>query len=257
MKKIHFLSGIPRSGSTVLASLLNQNPQIHASSTSALLNLLISQSNSIQENKKIYDIKDVQEINVYKGIIKSFYEHVSKKTILDKHRGWPNLINPLKKMGIEPKIICTNRPIPEVIASYLALLEKNPQDDIIEKILNKKHIEINLQNKCAIIWEEYVKIPHSILKNAILENRENLLILDYEKIVKEPLITLKKIYDFLDIEVFDGHQFENIFNNQIEKDDGWGIKGLHQIRTNLKKISQPPEDLMGKDIVDYFSQFNL
>ena len=32
--KIHFLSGLPRSGSTLLGALLRQNPRIHASMTS-------------------------------------------------------------------------------------------------------------------------------------------------------------------------------------------------------------------------------
>ena len=41
MKKIYFLSGLPRSGSTVLAAILSQHPSLHASSTSGLLDMLV------------------------------------------------------------------------------------------------------------------------------------------------------------------------------------------------------------------------
>ena len=41
MKKLYFLSGLPRSGSTVLAGILNQHPDVHASSTSGLLDMLV------------------------------------------------------------------------------------------------------------------------------------------------------------------------------------------------------------------------
>ena len=40
MKSLHFLSGLPRSGSTVLAALLNQHPQIKATSTSGLIGIM-------------------------------------------------------------------------------------------------------------------------------------------------------------------------------------------------------------------------
>ena len=41
MKNIYFLAGLPRSGSTVLAAILNQHPSVHATSTSGLLDILV------------------------------------------------------------------------------------------------------------------------------------------------------------------------------------------------------------------------
>jgi len=40
MKTLFFLSGLPRSGSTLLGSLLNQHPEIYATPTSPLADLL-------------------------------------------------------------------------------------------------------------------------------------------------------------------------------------------------------------------------
>jgi len=40
MRKVSFISGLPRSGSTMLGALLNQNPQIHAGMSSPVFSLL-------------------------------------------------------------------------------------------------------------------------------------------------------------------------------------------------------------------------
>ena len=45
-KQLHFLSGIPRSGSTVLAAILNQNPITHVSTTSGLVHALDGLANT-------------------------------------------------------------------------------------------------------------------------------------------------------------------------------------------------------------------
>ena len=42
IKKLNFLAGIPRSGSTLLTSLLNQRPDTYASNTSNLADMLVA-----------------------------------------------------------------------------------------------------------------------------------------------------------------------------------------------------------------------
>jgi sulfotransferase len=70
MKKIYFLSGLPRSGSTVLAALLQQHPEMHTTATSGLLDMLVgtlkawadslSQKSSTQDNTA--QEKEIQRI---------------------------------------------------------------------------------------------------------------------------------------------------------------------------------------------------
>jgi len=90
MKDIFFLSGLPRSGSTLLGSILGQNPDFYVTPTSPLLDLLCFTNESFNklENRYTFDIKIISE-NVYKGLVKSFYAHVKQPFIIDKHRGHP------------------------------------------------------------------------------------------------------------------------------------------------------------------------
>ncbi len=42
MKTIHFVAGLPRSGSTLLCNILNQNPKFHATATSGILDIVLA-----------------------------------------------------------------------------------------------------------------------------------------------------------------------------------------------------------------------
>lgn len=47
MKNYHFISGLPRSGSTLLSALLRQNPAVHAGMSGPVAGLLNNQLNQI------------------------------------------------------------------------------------------------------------------------------------------------------------------------------------------------------------------
>jgi len=253
------LSGLPRAGSTLLASLLNQHPEIHASGTSALLELLTSQANTIAMQRTFYEISNEQEIELYLGMIQSYYKHINKSVIIDKHRAFPNLIEALRKMGIEPKIICSNRSVPEIITSYITLIDKNPTSpNFVDELITKRGLPINTHNRVFTIWTDYVQIPHTTLINAMKNNRKNLYFINYDDIINNPKKTLEGVEDYLSVGNFDGYDFGNIQNNQPEKDEtGWKIKGLHDIRSELKKTSKSPDEIIGPELTSYFSKFDI
>ena len=95
MKQIFFLSGLARSGSTLLGSILSQNPDIHVTPTSPMLDLLCftNQALNTVEEQYTYDHKTVSD-NIYNGLIESFYKNIDKPIIIDKHRGWPKNVVP-------------------------------------------------------------------------------------------------------------------------------------------------------------------
>ena len=259
MKKFYFLSGLPRTGSTLLASILNQNPNIHVSGTSALLELLTTTGNGIATNRSTYEITEEQEINIYYGIINGQYQHIDKNIIFDKHRGWPSMIQALQKIKHNPKILCTIRTIPEIIVSYIKLIEKNPNFlNFIDDGIKKKRLGINTFNRAMTIWFECIHPSYSLLRDIIVKNRENFLIVQYDDIVVNPMMVLNDVHSFFNIESYDGYDFNNIINTQPEKDEeGWKMIDLHKIRPELRKTSISPEKVLGTELVKYFNQFNL
>jgi sulfotransferase len=261
MKQLYFLAGLPRTLSTGLGSLLSQNPSITVTPTSPMLDLLCYTNEAFEKlnEKYTYDYKTVSA-NIYKGIVENFYKHFNTPIVIDKHRGHPRNVNPLKMFVLpNPKIICTVRPIPDVIASYIKLIETNKQDDnFVDNDLRKKNMHINTANRAKVLWENYISDPYQSMVFGLKNHRDHLHIVEYDQLVANPNEELEKIYSFLGVSYYDNHQFTNIHNACAEdKDAAWGLENLHKIRPQLKKTSTPAVDILGPFLTNYYSQFNL
>ena len=49
-KRVYFLSGLPRSGSTLLANILAQHPEIYVTPTSGIVDMLVNVRNHWDQN---------------------------------------------------------------------------------------------------------------------------------------------------------------------------------------------------------------
>lgn len=255
---IYFLSGLPRSGSTLLGSILNQNPEVYVSPTSPLLDLLCLQNEALNRVKEQYTFDEViQSESIYNALPKAFYQHIKKPHIIDKHRAWPRNVMPAQlHVNNNPKIICTNRPVAEVVVSFLKLINKDP-DNFIDKELKKKCIPITTENRARELWENYIKDAWQSFQIGLQNYKKSLHFVSYNDIIVDPFNTINGVYDFLEIERFQ-HQFDIISNSCEEsKDAAWGLKDLHTIRPKLAKTSDDPVSVLGKDLCNYFKQFDI
>jgi hypothetical protein len=260
MKKLYFLGGVPRSGSTLLGSLLSQHPDIHATSTSPLGKLVTDIEKCFNE----YDIQytfDREQIsfNVYKSILSNFYNHIEKPIVLDKHRFWGKNLDTVQTfLSNSPKIILTYRPIPEVITSYISLIEKNNyEDNFIDEHLRKDNLPITNNNRTEYIWRYYVSLSYESMIYAINKYPNWIHLVEYNSLIKNTQKELDKIYNFLEVPLH-LNDFNNIKNYcKEDKDEKWGLRGLHDIRPNLSSISKNPNDIIGKENVKIYSKFNI
>jgi sulfotransferase len=254
---IYFLSGLPRSGSTLLGSILNQNPEVYVSPTSPLLDLLCFQNEALNKVKAQYTFQDIQAEAIYKTMPKAYYQHITKPHIIDKHRAWARNIHPAKiHISADPKVICTYRPIAEVVTSFIKLVEKDP-DNFIDNALMQKRIPINNQTRAKELWDGYINDPWESLQIGLKNFKNHLLFVAYDDIINKPQDTLNNIYDFLQLNQYT-HTFDGINNTCAEsKDQAWGLKDLHVIRSKLEKTSNDPMEVIGKELCRYFSEFDL
>ena len=255
MKHYYFLSGIARSGSTLLGSILNQNPDIHVSPTSPLLDLYCMTEESLHKlsHQYTFDLPNISPA-IHGSLHTSFYSSIPKKYIIDKHRGWPRNIDTIRKIITpNPKVICTHRPIVENVVSFLKLANKDP-NNFIDKDLLSKGVPLTTRNRAMCIWENYSADPFYSMKHGLEHNRKYMHIVKYDDIVSRPQQELEKIYKFLEIDAYKEHYFSNIDNTCAEHDSNWGMKDLHTIKPELKKTSDDPLTVLGPELVEYFTQ---
>jgi hypothetical protein len=257
MKQLFFLSGSARSGSTLLGSILNQNPLVYVSPTSPLLDLYCMTEESLQKLSQQYTV-DFPTIGpaIHRQLHRSFYSHIHKPYVIDKHRGWPKNIPTIKQIITNsPRVIATYRPMAEMVTSFLKLMRSDP-DNVIDRDLVQNNKELTTRNRALWLMNNYAMDPFLSFKQGLEEYPECMHIVKYHDLVRDPTSELLKIYQFLDLDFYEGHTFTNISNTCAENDIGWGFKNLHDIRPNLNKTSDNPLDVLGKELVDYFATFD-
>ena len=73
-RKFHFISGMPRSGSTLLAAILNQNPRFRSGMTSPLADIMgVVMAETSSKNDFSFDVSDEQRVAVLRGLVENFY----------------------------------------------------------------------------------------------------------------------------------------------------------------------------------------
>jgi sulfotransferase len=241
-KTVHFLSGGPRSGSTVLAAILNQNPLTHVSTTSGLVAVLDVVAVKWHETKTLLvnDPKKEKLIAVLSGIIDSFYKHVDKPIVIDKSRAWPEpiiLAALCQILGRQAKIVATVRSIPDCAASCVRVIK--PED-----------LNFFLENDGII---DHLKAAYTALHQGFQALPDSFLFVEYNDLVKDPKQQLDRIHKFLDLPEFE-YDFYNIDGASVQENDEEiaGHKGLHDIKSVLKaQHNESSKDVLGH----YYYQF--
>jgi sulfotransferase len=253
MKKFYCLNGLPRSGSTLLANLLNQNPKFWASPTSGLCPLLLRTNqtwNEISELRASASSSD--KMNVLRGMLESF--HVQPQpSVFDKSRGWVCAFELLGQLlGYPPKIIVTYRDIPSILSSCEKLFRRelaNPASTA-QWAQGMETIEGRLAHWTApdqLVGGSYNRIRDCVQRG----HREHMHFVNFDELTAAPGKTLREIYDFLGEDAFVGHDVNNVVQSTHEKDAEHGFVDLHTIRPEIRPMKKDFKEVLGDAIKPY------
>jgi len=261
MKTFHYLAGLHRSGNTLLSALLNQNPQIYSSPLSPIVDFYYQYDNSIAHTENVIRMKDKTGINNTLKIIDNFYQHIEKPIVIDREKSWgteANLHLLKKYINPKPKIIFTNRPIIEILASWISILGERSKLDLDMQMDNwwyKDYLTHN-DNRCDYIMRPNGPMDKGLLTyNELLkpENKDIFCIVNYSEIINEPDKTMNQIYDFLELPNYK-HDFNNILKLEADDDEAIGLPAnMHEIRPQLKKISKDPREILSEYVINKYS----
>ena len=244
MKKYHFISGLPRSGSTLLVSILNQNPKFFAEITNPLFNCINNIDKFPGEQSTM--MPESRRINVARGIFDGFYAHVNKEVIFNTHRFWTQRIDLVNQLYPNSKFICCVRDIPEIINSFELLYRRRgfyPQ-----KLFKRKNTTV-YQRADELMHRNVIGKPYAYLKEAYYgPMNDNLYLIEYKCLVADPELVIKTLYDFIQ-EPYYKHNFKNLSASHDEFDETIGLPNAHKVDKTIKvkkKINVLPPDLRMK-----------
>ena len=125
---LHMIAGLPRSGSTLLAALLRQNPRIHATMSSPVGSLVTSLLRGMsQENEGAVFIDDTQRLAILRACIQAYYGDIhGQKLVFDTNRMWTSKLALVAKLYPKAKVVCCVRNPAAVLDSVERLVRRNP-----------------------------------------------------------------------------------------------------------------------------------
>lgn len=233
-----FLSGLPRSGSTLLSALLAQNSAFKVSEASTLLSLLNNTRSfwSIAQRHEVVPRGD-KLVPVLRAIWDAY--HPEDAVIVDKNREWPFYLDLVDKLtNTPPKLICTVRDPLECAASFDRLHVREPETYTqIEATTEMTGANTFGRAKERLAPDGSIGKAYSALyEAAIVQGRlGQMLFIDYHKLCSDPEGQLERIYQFLGLEPFK-HHFDHLENAERQNDIAYfGHRNLHTIEPKVRE----------------------
>jgi hypothetical protein len=206
---------------------LSQNPEIHAEGNSAVCQLMWDMQCSVLRtaNEQLIASNRLDTgIELIKNIPDMYYKDVTASTVIDKCKSWTlpeNMAMLNKYFEHKPKVIVLERPLLEIVRSFVALRQANNwQGDLEAELLDD--------------WSEPIMRSYEGVKWAKANNNGEFLFVQYDDLLNATKSTIDKIYEFCELESFE-HDFNNIVNKYPEDDTIYGMLGQHDIRPTISK----------------------
>ena len=255
MPAIHFISGLPRSGSTLLAALLRQNPRFQAGMSGPLAGLfgaLLGQMSARNEYSVFLD--DVKRQRILRGLFDDFYANYTAEVIFDTNRAWCSWMPAIAILFPDAKVIACVRELPWVVDSIERLVQRNAFSP--SSIFNYSAGGTVYTRANGVVGPGgMVGGPYDALKQACYgTQKDRLLLVQYETLTTDPAKTMHAIYAFIGEPAFE-HDFDHVDYDVTGFDERAGTPGLHTVGSTVKaepRASLLPPDLFNRFVNDAF-----
>jgi sulfotransferase len=216
--KFNVIAGMPRSGSTLLCNVLNQNPRFHASSTSCMAqtvrNLSGLWSHAPEIKSEMILDKDAtidRMVRSSRALVEEWYKGKGE-VIFDKGRFWNLGATLLHQLFPDAQMFVCVRDLRAIFASVEKQHEKNPMlDEAGNPVeLTKYNRADRLFSPNGMLGQQIMGIEDMMRRN--LRNKDGKPFahtIQYETFVQNPQIVLDRIYAAIGEKPFE-HDFENV-----------------------------------------------
>lgn len=251
MRPIHFISGLPRSGSTLLAALLRQNPRVYAGMSGPVFGMITSLLGEMSaSNEYSVFISDEQRKRILLGAINQYYgPEYPAEVIFDTNRAWCGQMSLLDTLLPDARVIACVRDVPWIIDSVEKLIRRNAlSPSAIFKFQTSGTVYSRSEGMAN--GEGMLGFAYNALKEAFYgEHAHKLLLVQYETLVSDPQRVLDTIYAFVG-QTGHPHDFEQVQFEAEEFDRQTGTPGLHSVRS--KVTASPRQTILPPDVFRRF-----
>jgi sulfotransferase len=252
-RTFHFISGLPRSGSTLLSGILLQNPRFHAGMTSpvgSLCNAVLGQVSAGSEFGAVVGTDKRRAL--MRGLFDAYYADVDREVVFDTNRSWCARMPMVHDLFPQAKTIACVRNVGWIMDSFERLYRADPYEST-RLFGNARTVYSRLEGLAQ--HENTVGYAWSALREAFYgEHASSLLVIDYELLTRAPAKVMALVYDFLGEPHFE-HDFDKVEYDAEEFDTRLGAPGLHKVKARVKFTPRP--SIIPPDLFDKFDKMSF
>jgi sulfotransferase len=253
-KRIHFLVGLPRSGSTLLSNILLQNPKIHVTPTSGILDMLTlvrgawDRSDSFRAAERTSS--ETAKQDVMRAMLHGYFQRVDRPVCIDKNRYWAEALE--MAAGLvggrdRVRVLVSVRDMRDVLASFEQLYRTTSEFGEVHidpsaaiKFKTAQGRVDTLLDAAQPVGRAYIAVRDALTRGWL----PNMHFVEYEDLTSKPKQTLDGVYRFLGVQSC-VHDFQRVEQVTFEDDFIYGFKDLHRIRQEVK-----PQPSKWKEVFD-------
>lgn len=246
-KKQHvYVTGLPRSGSTLLCQLLAQHPDIFCDGmTSPLFGMIEGMRGGLASNEAFLasldsNFKENYERihNVYKSIISGWMDGISNCPIsVDKNRGWIRGIEFLHKIDPEFKMIVTIRDLGQLFSSveraHRNTILLGYRDGLAHHSADSR--AVSLFSETGVIGGPLKSIRDFMTEINDPDILDRVYYVAYEALINYPIETINQVYKHIGAVPYNIDP-GNIIVFPQESDSHYGMKWPHKTKNYIDKL---------------------
>jgi sulfotransferase len=249
--KLHFISGMPRSGTTLLAGILRQNPAFHAAMSGPVASMMqaLLMTFAPQAEGAIF-VDGATRQALLRAVVDAYYApHAHKAVIFDTNRAWCARLPVIRALYPDAKVIACVRDVAWIIDSFERLFLENPL--CTSRMFGHPNQRATMDARAEALAgrDRLVGFSWSAVKEAYFgPHADALLLVEYDRLVQDPAACLAEIYDFIGEPAF-AHDFDNVEYDEPEFDARLGTPGLHSVKRKVEWRPRPtilPPDLFAR-----------
>lgn len=258
MKTIHLVSGLPRSGSTLLQNILAQNPRFHATPTSGCVDTFMGIRNNwnlLPEHKASPCHQKL--LNVLRATLDAYFLDVPQPVVFDKGRSWLAYIEFVESiLKTTVKVLVPVRPVPDILSSMEKLYRKTshwwqPPGEA------QNYFQFQTVRDRCKFWmrdDQLVGLALNRVEDACIRGlRDRLHFVSFDELTSNPQQTMAEIYEYLGETLFT-HDFDHVKQVTQEDDSIYGFIDLHWVRSKVAPVKSDAEQVLGKEVVQSFKK---
>jgi len=239
-KKIVYVTGLPRSGSTLLCQLLGMHPKIYSPQhSSPLAPTLTGIRSNLSSNPFLLSQLDVdfdlvyqRMLNGHRGFLNGWFNEAAEKVVVDKNRLWLRIIETVAALDPDFQMIVCVRDLRQVFGSVEAQHQRTLLIDFVDNMPAASPYQRadQLFGDDGVIGAPLKSLQ--FLQDLPESFRQRVSYVEFDALVSNPIGTMNVLYDWLGMK---SHMFDpdNLETRPHESDSHYRYKFRHATRDHI------------------------